>query len=150
VAQNETIRPFRSADGEAVARILRESPGAAPWLPGSGHETTSPSAEVILVSELDSGITGFVAGRWAADEAEILNLAVRPEARRAAHGSALLSAALQGFRDRKVSRVFLEVRESNAAAVAFYGKHGFVPVGRRKGYYRDPREDAVVMEKKLT
>jgi len=64
-------------------------------------------------------------------------------------GGALLKAALEEFRARRTSRVFLEVRESNEAAIAFYGKHGFAETGRRAGYYQDPAEAAVLMEKKL-
>jgi ribosomal protein S18 acetylase RimI-like enzyme len=54
------------------------------------------------------------------------------------------------FRARQVSRVFLEVRESNEAGIAFYRKHGFSNTGRRAGYYRDPDEAAIVMEMKLS
>ncbi len=54
------------------------------------------------------------------------------------------------FRVRHVSRLFLEVRESNKGGIAFYEKHGFLKTGRRAGYYHHPDEAAIVMEKKLT
>jgi ribosomal-protein-alanine N-acetyltransferase len=60
-----------------------------------------------------------------------------------------LMAALEEFQSREVSRVFLEVRESNQAGIAFYAKHGFSKTGLRPAYYRDPAEAAVMMEKKL-
>jgi len=103
-----------------------------------------------FVAELDSSISGFIVARQVADEAEILNIAVKPQARCAGHGSALLLAVLQALKHQPVARIFLEVRESNALAIAFYRKHGFVPIARRKSYYSDPQEDALLMEKKLT
>ena len=83
------------------------------------------------------------------DEAEILNLRCGAARRRRGDGGALLRAALDEFWARGVSRVFLEVRESNEAAIAFYEKHGFVKRGRRPAYYRDPVEAAIVMEKEV-
>jgi ribosomal protein S18 acetylase RimI-like enzyme len=62
----------------------------------------------------------------------------------------LLDTALAEFKSRNVSRAFLEVRESNEAGIAFYLKHGFAKSGRRPGYYREPEEAAILMEKKLT
>ena len=71
-----------------------------------------------------------------ADQAEILNLAVRLESRRQGDAASLLAAALQEFRRQHAARVFLEVRQSNAGAIAFYSENGFVINSRRKGYYR--------------
>ena len=87
--------------------------------------------------------------RQPGDEAEVLNLAVVEGRRRKGVGGALLKAADEEFRMRGVRRVFLEVRESNATAMAFYRTHGFSEAGRREGYYRDPVEAAIVMEKRL-
>jgi tRNA threonylcarbamoyladenosine biosynthesis protein TsaB len=61
----------------------------------------------------------------------------------------LLAAALAEFRLRAVENAYLEVRESNTGAIAFYEKHGFVKTGIRKGYYRNPDESAITMEKNL-
>jgi ribosomal-protein-alanine N-acetyltransferase len=88
-------------------------------------------------------------GRQVGDEGEILNLAVTPAQRRKGEGGALLDGVLKEFAARRVSRVFLEVRESNETGIAFYSKHGFAKTGRRPGYYRDPEEAAIVMEKKI-
>ena len=85
-----------------------------------------------------------------AEEAEILNLAVVLAKRRKGEGGALLKAAMDEFQARHVSRVFLEVRESNEGGIAFYERHGFLKTGRRASYYRNPEEAAIVMEKKLT
>jgi len=104
---------------------------------------------VALVSGDGRKVSGFIVGRQAAGEAEILNLAVIPAKRRKGEGGALLKAAVEALRARKVSRVFLEVRESNEAGMAFYEKQGFSKTGRRAGYYRDPDEAAIRMEMKL-
>jgi ribosomal-protein-alanine N-acetyltransferase len=144
-----TIRGFREADALVVTRILREAPGAAKWTEESYREALKWPGVVAFVSEGARGITGFMIGRQVADEAEILNLAIAASARRRGEGGALLRAALEEFRVRGVSRVFLEVRQSNETGMAFYEKHGFSKTGRRAGYYRDPEEAAIVMEMKL-
>jgi len=89
-------------------------------------------------------------GREVADEAEIFNLAVAPQYRRQGHGTALVTAALEGMRSRGIQSVFLEVRESNLGAIAFYEDLGFLRSGRRKDYYRYPDEAAITMVRKLT
>lgn len=89
-------------------------------------------------------------GREVADEAEIFNLAVAPQYRRQGHGAALVTAALEGMRSRGIQNVFLEVRESNLGAIAFYEKLGFLKNGRRKEYYRFPDEAAITMARKFT
>jgi len=99
-----------------------------------------------LVSERGGAISGIVVGRQVLDEAEILNLAVAQGVRRQGEGRALVQRLLNRFTEFQVSRVFLEVRESNAGAIAFYRELGFQPVGRRKDYYQDPKEAATVME----
>jgi ribosomal-protein-alanine acetyltransferase len=144
-----TVRAFRPEDAGAATDVLRESSEAANWLERSYVESLGWRGAVALASEFEGRVTGFIIGRQIADEGEILNLAVMPARRRRGEGGALLKAALDEFRTRRTSRVFLEVRESNHAAIAFYCKHGFAEAGRRAGYYRDPAEAAVLMEKKL-
>jgi len=144
-----TIRAFRPTDVAAVTTILREVPEAANWTEESYREALNWPGTVAFVSEEEGKISGFILGRQVADEGEILNLAVTAAYRRRGEGGALLKAALGGFQSRGVSRVFLEVRESNETGIAFYERHGFSKKGRRAGYYRDPEEAAIVMEKKL-
>ena len=81
----------------------------------------------------------------AADEGEILNLAVAPAGRRRGLGRALVEAMLEALRTRGIRQVYLEVRESNSSARALYASRGFKEVGRRKAYYRRPVEDAIVL-----
>lgn len=144
------IRAMRQEDAAAVTKILREAPEAASWPEESFVESLSWTGAVALIAENDGRVTGFIIGRQAADEAEILNLAVSPARRGKGEGGALLKAAMEEFRARQVSYVFLEVRESNETGIAFYAKHGFSERDIRLNYYRGPDEAAVVMEKKLT
>ena len=97
------------------------------------------------VAESGSGIVGYVVGRSVLDEAEILNLGVDPPARRQGVARALVRDLLSGFAAARIRSVFLEVRESNLAALALYQSFGFRPVGRRPRYYRRPIEDAVLL-----
>jgi ribosomal-protein-alanine N-acetyltransferase len=145
----KTIRAFLLADAAAVTEILRGSPEAAQWTEWGIRELLGWHGVLALVSEDDCTVSGFIVGRQVADQAEILNLAVAPAKRRKGEGGALLKAAMDEFRARQVSRVFLEVRESNESGIAFYAKHGFSKTGKRPGYYRGPDEAAVTMERKL-
>jgi [ribosomal protein S18]-alanine N-acetyltransferase len=140
------IRGFLATDIGAVTRISAEASGAARWTEESYREALKWPGIVAMVRAEDAEVIGFILGRQVADEGEILNLAVSPARRRRGEGAALLGAALSEFRARRVRRLFLEVRESNETAMAFYRRHGFSKTGRRTGYYREPDEAAVLME----
>ena len=144
-----TIRVFLPADAAAVTEILKGSPEASQWTEWGFKELLGWRGVLALVREDDRKVIGFIIGRQVGGEAEILNAAVIVARRRRGEGGALLKAVMDEFRARRVSRVFLEVRESNEAGIAFYEKHGFSKTGRRAGYYRDPDEAAIVMEMKL-
>lgn len=147
--QKSAIRTLQPEDSGAVAEILRLSPEAVFWPEASVREVLAWDGVLSLASEARGEVVGFLIGRQAREDAEVLNLAVAPKNRRSGKGGALLSTAVVEFRKHGVRRVFLEVRESNAAGIAFYGKHGFLKAGRREGYYRDPSEAAIVMEIRL-
>jgi ribosomal-protein-alanine N-acetyltransferase len=104
------------------------------------------SYALFLVAAADGDrIAGYVVALEAADEGEILNLAVAPDGRRHGLGRALVEQVLEALTARGIRQVYLEVRESNAPARALYAAHGFREVGRRKQYYRRPVEDAIVL-----
>jgi ribosomal-protein-alanine N-acetyltransferase len=98
-----------------------------------------------LVIEEDGRIEGFIVGRAADHEWEIENIAVSGAARRRGLGSHLLGEFLRLVRDRGGREIFLEVRESNQPARKLYEKWAFVEAGRRKSYYHDPAEDALIL-----
>jgi ribosomal-protein-alanine N-acetyltransferase len=96
---------------------------------------------VFAVAEAD----GFILIRVVADEAEILTLAVRPEARGAGLGGRLVGQGAVRAVQAGARRLFLEVAEDNVAARALYARAGFAQIGRRKGYYEGGRTDALVL-----
>ena len=126
---------------EAEKRCFPGDPWSRAMLEGS---LTSPGVS-FFGAERDGALLGYTALQTAADEAEILNLAVLPEARCAGLGGRLLDMALQAARQRGAAHCYLEVRVSNEPAIRLYRSRNFVPVGRRKHYYKSPREDALVL-----
>jgi ribosomal-protein-alanine N-acetyltransferase len=143
------IRSAVLADASALVAIERRSFGD-PWSEGSFREALTSAWTFVLVAQTRRGVAGYLIGREAAGTGEVLNLAVAPEFRRRGIGEALLQAGLAAFRRNQVDEVFLEVRESNVSARALYARHGFRPVGQRSAYYRNPREDALVLRLELT
>jgi ribosomal-protein-alanine N-acetyltransferase len=93
----------------------------------------------------DGTLAGYGVCRSAADEGEILNVAVAEAWRGRGAGHILVEAMLRHLAGRGAARVYLEVRASNAAAIGLYASLAFERVGIRRGYYARPREDAVVM-----
>lgn len=130
------------------ARVLHEIAAAAfhdPWPVSDFAAAAADSGLLLLVAVRDGDPAGYIYMRLLDPEAEIYSLAVRPETRRKGVGRALVSRALEICRDRGMERIFLEVRDSNVPAVVLYEALGFVPVGRRRGYYSNPTEDAILM-----
>ena len=148
-AGNIPIRGSRAGDARAIEEIVRKSPEAAQW-DTANYGRTSSAGQAILVAECGGVVCGFVVFRVAGGECEILNLAVDPAERRRGIATALLQAALAQARENKAEEAFLEVRESNVAAISFYRKLGFTKIGERARYYRGPTENAVLLKLKLT
>ena len=146
---NAAVRKFTPQDAEAVQEIAKRSPEAAQWS-REAYAALNDHGHSAWVAEAGGTICGFFIARVFSDEAEVLNLAVDPAKRRAGIANALLNEAFAEFRRRAVRRVFLEVRESNSAALRFYEKQGFARTGQRAGYYREPAEAAVLMRRELT
>jgi ribosomal-protein-alanine N-acetyltransferase len=138
------IRSAVPADAKALLAIERRS-FTDPWSEASFNEALTSAWTFGLVAETGRGIAGYMIGREVAGTGEVLNLAVVPEFRRRGIAGALLEAGLVAFRRRNVDEVFLEVRESNRSAQALYLGRGFRAVGQRAAYYRNPKEDALVL-----
>ncbi|MEO8813093.1 MAG: ribosomal protein S18-alanine N-acetyltransferase [Caulobacteraceae bacterium] len=121
-------------DAHAIAGLLSSSPGA-----------------FALAVRRRSRVSGFILARVAADEAEVLTLAVRPESRRRGIGAALLHGAMAAAAAGDARSVFLEVAADNPAALALYENAGFAVVARRGGYYARQATvvDALVMRRAL-
>lgn len=102
-----------------------------------------------LVAEAGEEVLGYVGMMYVLDEGYISNVAVAPGYRRRGIGAALITELLRRAEALALAFVTLEVRESNVPAVALYESFGFAPVGRRKGYYDAPKEDAILMTRYL-
>ena len=136
------------------------TPAELAALHGRAFTTPRPWTEAELAAFLADplafllveGDAGFLLGRTVAGEAEVLTLAVAPEARRRGLGRRLVSRFLYQARLRGAETAFLEVAEDNAAAQALYARAGFVLSGRRRGYFRGPdgrAVDALVLRRLL-
>jgi ribosomal-protein-alanine N-acetyltransferase len=143
------IKECRNGNIGSVQAILAASPGAAQWSDQAIAIALEANPACSFVSLVHGEVTGFISGRRAGSEGEILNLAVKPEFRRRRLGQALVNVVLEGFHRDGVIQVFLEVRESNHAAISFYERLGFRDVGRRGNYYHDPEEAALVLGRSL-
>lgn len=138
------IRPASFADAAAMAAVERRC-FSDPWpLEGFRQVFDTPGAVALVMSDADDTVAYFLA-REILGTAEVLNLAVVPEYRGRGLGGALLDAGLAAVRSRGGTEIFLEVRASNDVAQALYASRGFRVDGRRRGYYRRPDEDALVL-----
>lgn len=138
------IRDFRPADLEAIQKLLSDIPEAARWS-ADDFLLASEKKFCVRVSEEKGAVWGLVAFRMVSDEAEILNLAVNSKQRRQGIGSCLLEIMVEACKAAGIKKIFLEVRESNGGARKFYSRMGFKEDGRRRQYYRQPVEDALVL-----
>lgn len=147
-----TLRDATLEDAESLVALQRASPGSAIWNAADYESLLSAETTLCLLAEAEDNDepVGFVLARLAADEMEILNLAVQPPSRRRGLGRRLVAEALGRGRARGVEKCWLEVRASNRAALEFYRALGFREQSRRRAYYRDPVEDAVVCARHLT
>lgn len=118
---------------------------SSPWSEATFASMLDETGCDIRIARIDGTAVGFCAVRAVSDEGELLDIAVLSEHRRCGIGAALLDAGLEFLHSSGAERIFLEVRESNAAAQLLYASRGFTACGVRKRYYSAPTENAVVM-----
>ena len=120
---------------------------AMPWSEKSvAGELDNPLALWLVAMDGES-LAGYVGSQTVMDETDMMNLAVDSEFRRQGVGEALVNALTASLKELGSRCLTLEVRDSNGPARALYAKLGFAEAGRRRGYYRDPREDALILRK---
>jgi len=137
------IREMTQQDVKTVAAIEKVC-FSQPWSE-QGFRDALENQAVFLVAE-DSGISGYIGMYVSVPEGEITNVAVDPARRGNGYGGELVAAMQQWARENKVTRIILEVRSGNAAAIHVYERNGFVKIGVRRDFYQFPKEDADIME----
>ncbi|MEX2109472.1 MAG: ribosomal protein S18-alanine N-acetyltransferase [Gemmatimonadaceae bacterium] len=144
------LRPAIEGDLTEIARIERTS-FADPWTEESFRRLldTEPAIFLVAKNAPDAAVAGYVVAFSVGQDGEILNVAVATDFRGRGLAGQMLDAALIELAARGVRTAFLEVRESNEAALGLYRSRNFSEIGRRREYYRRPVEDALVMRRVL-
>ena len=142
------IRKMNLGDVSAIAE-LEKLCFSDPWSEKSIASEVDNRLSYWLVAEVDGVVVGYVGSQTVLDASDMMNLAVSPDYRRKGIGQALVNALVDHLQQNKVIALLLEVRVSNAPAIALYESMGFEQVGRRPKYYHNPREDALILRKEL-
>ena len=120
-----------------------------PWSENSVASELKNPLSCWLVAEEDGVVAGYVGSQTVMDESDMMNVAVHPDYRRKGVAEKLVMELVEALKKRDSRCLTLEVRASNEPARALYEKLGFVQVGLRKNYYRNPREDALILRKEF-
>lgn len=143
------IRPAIADDLPLIQALEQQADTAAHWSTHDYEALFAPDAPkriTLVASKADEAkLHGFVIARCGHDQWEIENIVVAPEHRGRGIGRALLHEMLRMAREENAKSVLLEVRNSNSAARQLYAKAGFAEIARRRAYYRDPEEDALLL-----
>ncbi len=145
------IRSARPEDLPQIRALEQQTDSAAHWSQREYDALFAPESPkrvtLVIADEAPSSyIHGFVIARCGPDEWEVENVAVAADQRRRGLANALLRKLLQEAQQAGATSVLLEVRERNSSARKLYEKLGFSEIGRRKNYYRDPSEDALLLK----
>ena len=120
---------------------------ADPWSANSvASELTNPLSCWLVALEADT-VVGYIGSQTVMGETDMMNVAVHPDHRRKGIAERLIHALVQKLKECESHCLTLEVRASNAPAIALYEKLGFAEAGRRRNYYRNPKEDALILRK---
>lgn len=139
-----TFRPMTQDDADAIAE-LEEKSFAMPWSREDFWHEAQNELAAYIVCELDGKIVAY-AGAWVSfNQAEVMSVAVEPSLRGKGIGTILFGKLIEEVKLRGATAITLDVRPSNTAAIKLYESFGLKSVGRRRGYYIDNGEDALIM-----
>jgi len=137
---------MQEAHVPAVA-ALEQKCFSAPWDEASVRSEITNELSLWLVAVENDRLLGYVGSQTVLGETDMMNLAVCEDSRRRGIGRALVMALCDALKENGSACLTLEVRASNDPAIAMYTLYGFSQIGRRKNYYRNPREDALILRK---
>ncbi|MBQ8401419.1 MAG: ribosomal protein S18-alanine N-acetyltransferase [Clostridia bacterium] len=140
-----SIAPYREEMLGDIVSIERES-FSTPWSADSLRQAGEMDNSIFLAVTDGQTAVGFGCILLVAGEGELVDIAVSPAYRKLGLGQMLMTGLLTEAGKRKAEQIFLEVRQSNTPARGLYEKNGFRAIGLRKKYYKDPVEDAVLMQ----
>lgn len=141
------VRPATPADIPALLALERSAPTAAHWTDADYTQLFAEGTKHVTIVIGDDYVQGFIVARDLGPEWEIENIVIAASAQRRGLGTRVVQELLDRAQTQGAQAVFLEVRESNWAARGLYSKLGFVASGRRKSYYGNPEEDALLYKK---
>ena len=141
-----TINPMKEDHVAQVAALERQC-FADPWSEGSIASELDNPLSLWLVAEQDGAVCGYVGSQTVLNETDMMNIAVHPDCRRQGIAAALISELVRLLKARGSHILRLEVRQSNAPAISLYETMGFTQLGLRKNYYRNPKENALILGK---
>lgn len=118
-----------------------------PWSERSIASELNNPLSVWLVWEECGRVLGYIGSQTVLGETDMMNVAVHPDARRKGIARKLILSLVQALAEKQSHCLTLEVRASNIPAIGLYEKLGFEQIGRRKNYYRNPKEDALILRK---
>ncbi len=143
------IVPMNEHHVPQIALLEREC-FADPWSQKSIASELHNPLSLWLVAQEGQTLLGYVGSQTCLDETDMMNIAVSPASRRQGVARALIEALVSALRERGSKQLTLEVRASNGPARQLYESLGFLQVGLRKNYYRNPKEDALILRKEWT
>ena len=146
---NVIIRPMIREDCEAVYEIETLSFPETSWMLEDFYDALSADSQYYYVAEQEGCIAGFVALYSMIDCGDLVNIAVHPSFRGRGISHLLMAVLLETAKRLVLENVTLEVRAGNAVAIHLYRCYGFVEISTRKGYYKNPVEDAVIMQRSM-
>ena len=148
---NAALRVAGPDDLELFTALEAEVFAEDPWTPYMiAEELSSPASRYWIATDASGDVVGYGGVKVGGDQADVMTIGVRSHARGRGYGGAILDTLLDWSREAGAREIFLDVRPSNEGAIGLYESRGFVEIGRRPRYFRNPVEEAVEMRVPLT